>query len=266
MSGATSKYVTIMFVPDDTSGQQYKWRAPVYVLKLIAAAFGLIVIGIILFFVFYGTMVARTAMAERLKAENDELRRYRNKVKLLEQNLMQTREMVNRLTKLAGIDYQFPELPADSILGKSDTTESPAIMDRPAGADLNLPSGLPVQGFVSKEFEFNDKTHYHPGIDIACKISTPVLATGAGQVLFAGVDSTYGKMIVIGHNDSVSTVYGHNDSLLVQMGERVQVGSRIALSGNTGVSTAPHVHYEVRVHNKPINPLGNTYDKETFQQ
>jgi murein DD-endopeptidase MepM/ murein hydrolase activator NlpD len=84
--------------------------------------------------------------------------------------------------------------------------------------------------------------------------------------VFAGIDSTYGKMLVIKNNDSITTLYGHNDSLLVQMGEHVQVGSRIALSGNTGISTAPHVHYEIRLNNKPIDPLENPYDKETFQQ
>ncbi|RME27513.1 MAG: M23 family metallopeptidase, partial [Candidatus Zixiibacteriota bacterium] len=62
------------------------------------------------------------------------------------------------------------------------------------------------------------------------------------------------------HNDSVSTVYGHNDSLLVTVGQQVSVGSRIALSGNTGKSTAPHVHYELRINDKPINPLENPYD------
>jgi murein DD-endopeptidase MepM/ murein hydrolase activator NlpD len=67
---------------------------------------------------------------------------------------------------------------------------------------------------------------------------------------------------VIKHNDSVSTVYGHNDTVLVEQGQQVMAGSRIALSGNSGKSTAPHVHYEVRIHDQPINPLDNPYDKE----
>jgi murein DD-endopeptidase MepM/ murein hydrolase activator NlpD len=266
MTPSPTKHVTIMLIPDGASDQQYKWRVPMFVVKLVAAAFGLIVIGIVLFFVFYGTMVARTAMAERLKEENEELKRYRYKVKLLEENLMQTRDLMKRLTKLAGIDYQFPEIPPDSLLPTSDTNQMPAVINRPLGQDLSLPVGLPVQGSVSKEFEFENKDSYHPGVDIACKSGTPVLATGSGQVVFAGIDSTYGKMLIVKNNDSITTLYGHNDSLLVQMGEHVQVGSRIALSGNTGISTAPHVHYEIRVNNKPIDPLENPYDKETFQQ
>ena len=266
MSDSSTRYVTIMIVPDGASEHQYQWRTPMFVLKLIGVAFGLIVIGIILFFVFYGTMVARTALAERLQAENEELKRYRNKVKILEDNLYQTRDMVRRLTKLAGIDYQFPEMPGDSLGHGSDSMPAPAILERGLGEDSSVPSGLPVAGFISKEFELADKNRYHPGVDIPCKVGTPVLATGSGRVLFAGIDSTYGKMIVIEHNDSVCTLYGHNDSLLVRMGEPVSVGSRIAISGNTGLSTAPHVHYELRVNSQPINPLENSYDKKTLQQ
>jgi murein DD-endopeptidase MepM/ murein hydrolase activator NlpD len=60
---------------------------------------------------------------------------------------------------------------------------------------------------------------------------------------------------VINHNDSIQTVYGHNDTLLVDVDQQIMAGSRVALSGNTGVSTAPHLHYEVRVNGKPIDPL-----------
>ena len=81
-------------------------------------------------------------------------------------------------------------------------------------------------------------------------------------MVFAEYDSTYGLLLVIQHNDSVSTLYGHNEELLVAVGDRVMVGSRIALSGNTGKSTAPHLHYEVRVHDEPINPLETEYEEE----
>jgi len=69
-------------------------------------------------------------------------------------------------------------------------------------------------------------------------------------------------MIIIKHNDSISTLYGHNDTLLVETGEPVSAGSRIALSGNTGKSTAPHLHYEIRINDNPINPLEYNYEKK----
>ncbi|MCK4573417.1 MAG: M23 family metallopeptidase, partial [candidate division Zixibacteria bacterium] len=93
----------------------------------------------------------------------------------------------------------------------------------------------------------------------------PVLATAAGEVVFAAFDSTYGYMVVVQHNDSVMSIYGHNRELLVEPGSRVLAGSRLALSGNTGKSTAPHLHYEVRVNDEPIDPMGNPYDKENQQ-
>lgn len=257
-----SKYVTIILVPDGTE-QGKSWRVRRYALQMAAAAFGLTIIGIILFFVFYGTMVARTAMAERLKAENDELRRYRYKVKLLEDNLMQTRDMVNRLTKMAGIDYKFPDLPPDSVLLEATERPGAAVLNRSA-ANPTIPSGMPVPGFVSRDF-IQEGGLNHPGIDIGCAIGTPVLATASGVVSFAGTDSIFGNMVIIKHSDSISTLYGHNDTLLVKTGDQIMVGGRIALSGNTGNSTAPHVHYEVRVHDKPINPLESPYDQKTIQ-
>jgi murein DD-endopeptidase MepM/ murein hydrolase activator NlpD len=137
-----------------------------------------------------------------------------------------------------------------------------AVIDRAAGTDFSLPVGLPLQGFISQEFNVSDSDHYHPGVDIACAVGTPVLATGSGEVIYDDFDSTYGNMVVLKHNDSVTTIYGHNDKNLVQVGQRIMVGSRIALSGNTGRSTAPHLHYELRINNKPVNPMDNPYDEK----
>lgn len=258
-----TKFVTIMVIPDDAHAPK-EWKVRLVVLQLIGVAVGLVVLGIVLFFVFYGTMVYRTAMAERLQAENDELRRYKYKVRLLEENLKQANETVRRLTRLAGIDYKFPEYVDSSSTDSS--RPAVAILDRPADLDPSLPAGLPVRGFISQGFQPEEDDKAHPGIDIACATGTPVLATAAGEVTFAGSDDTYGKLVVIKHNDSVTTLYGHNDSLLVQQGARVMVGSRIALSGNTGKSTAPHLHYEIQINEKPIDPLENPYDKENLQQ
>lgn len=260
---AKSKHVTIMFIPDDAQSP-WQWKVRLVVLQLIGVALGLVVIGIVLFFVFYGTMLYRTAMAERLQAENEELRRYKYKVVLLEENLTQARETVRRLTKLAGIDYKFPEY-LDTF-GQDSTRPQAAILSRPAGLDETIPAGLPVRGFITRTYELEDEERFHPGVDIACAKGTPVLATASGEVFFAGDDEVYGRMLVIKHNDSVTTLYGHNDSLLVKKGERVVVGSRIALSGNTGQSTAPHLHYELRVHDEPLNPLEHSYDQENIQQ
>lgn len=256
---ARDKYVTIMFIPQD-GDQRRAWRVRPWVLKGFGITLGTLVVGIVLFFVFYGKVLSRALMTEQVMAENEDLRKYRYKVQLLEQKFEEMRTIVDRVADLAGIDIALPPLPDDSALFARIDRGEGASLSRPANVDWTLPVGLPINGFVTQRFDISDSTHYHPGVDIACAEGTPVLATGSGRVTFAGFDSTYGYMVIIQHNDSVSTVYGHNDSLLVTVGQQVSVGSRIALSGNTGKSTAPHVHYELRINDKPINPLENPYD------
>ena len=80
------------------------------------------------------------------------------------------------------------------------------------------------------------------------------MATADGEVTFAGWDDAFGWKVVLKHQNSVETMYGHNDTLLVVTGQHVRYGQTIALSGSTGVSTAPHVHYEVRVDGLPVDP------------
>ena len=258
---AAPKYVTIMLVPDGTEART-GWRMRQWMLRTIVIGVLALIAGIVIFFAFYGVVLSRAAMTERVVRENRDLKRYTYKVQLLEQNLHQAREAVTRLARLAGVDFQLPELPDDSTLFASladtlaDTTAQTSI------PDWSLPAGLPIQGFVTQQFQIDDPVRYHPGVDIACAVGTPVLATGSGVVEYISFDSTYGNMLVLKHNDSVTTVYGHNDRVLAVKGQRVRVGSRIAESGNSGRSSAPHVHYEVRIHGEPINPLDNPYDKE----
>jgi murein DD-endopeptidase MepM/ murein hydrolase activator NlpD len=258
---AQSKYVTIMLVPDGTEAR-YGFRLRQGVLRLILALTGLVLIGILIFFFVYGDVMARATMTDKLREENEQLKRYQLKVKLLEDNLRQAQEIVGRLANLAGIDYKLPQVPSDSEFFASLTESPGAVMDRPGGLNFAEPSGLPAQGFISRDYEMTNPSHVHPGIDIACAEGTPVLATANGVVEKAAFDSVYGFVVTLRHNDSVTTVYGHNRELLVDSGANVAVGSRIALSGNTGVSTAPHVHYEIRIHDQPINPLDNPYDKK----
>jgi murein DD-endopeptidase MepM/ murein hydrolase activator NlpD len=87
---------------------------------------------------------------------------------------------------------------------------------------------------------------YHRGVDIAVPKGTPVRPTRAGQVVFAGPYRGYGNLVAISHGDGTATLYGHNDSITVRVHDTVTEDTVIALSGNTGRSTGPHVHYEKR--------------------
>ena len=104
-----------MLIPDGgEQGREYRIKK--WLLKFVMSSMAVMLIGIILFFSFYGKILAQAASAERLENENQKLIRYQYKVKLLEENLEQTREVVGRLIELAGIDYEFPDFPSDSAL------------------------------------------------------------------------------------------------------------------------------------------------------
>lgn len=260
---AAAKFVTVMLIPDGTEARR-GFRIRQWMLKSILIGLAALMVGIVLFFSFYGGVLRRAAMADQLREENERLLRYQTKVKILEDNLNQTRAIVQRLTQMAGVDIEFPVIPPDSVILAHDAS-SPAVMPWRGSEDYSMPSGLPVQGFITQDFEVDTEEHFHPGIDIACAVGTPVLATASGEVVDALYDSTYGHVLIVQHNDSITTVYGHNSQLLVGVGDKVMAGGRVALSGNSGRSTAPHLHYEVRVHDKPIDPLGMLYDQKIKQ-
>ena len=96
---------------------------------------------------------------------------------------------------------------------------------------------------------------YHKGIDWATPTGTAVMASSAGTVTRAGWGSGYGYVVYINHEDGRQTRYGHLSKVLVSVGQKVKQGQKIALSGNTGVSTGPHIHFELLINGTPVNPL-----------
>lgn len=118
----------------------------------------------------------------------------------------------------------------------------------------------PVKGPIASGFGYRyhpilHKQKFHNGLDIAVPSGTPVLAADSGVVLVAGWRGGYGNYVAIDHGNGISSGYGHNSSLLVHEGEAVVRGQVIARSGSTGLSTGPHVHFEIRVNGDPVNPL-----------
>lgn len=97
---------------------------------------------------------------------------------------------------------------------------------------------------------------FHPGIDIGVPTGTPIHAAAAGTVLWCGWEEGYGNLVVIDHHNGLATAYGHQSRILVSCDENVAQGQTIGLSGCTGFCTGPHLHFEVRVEGKPVDPLG----------
>ncbi len=115
--------------------------------------------------------------------------------------------------------------------------------------------GAPTSGFGLRADPFTGQPAFHEGVDISTSRSEPVLATADGTVLRSGWAGEYGKAIEIAHGDRYTTLYGHLEATLVAEGQIVHRGDRVGLVGSTGRSTAPHLHYEVRVDGHPVNPL-----------
>jgi len=123
------------------------------------------------------------------------------------------------------------------------------------------PSVMPTQGWLSSAFSamrahpILHMARPHEGIDVSAPMGTPIEAPAAGVVTDAGWESGYGNTVTIDHGYGVVTKFAHASKLLVRTGQRVQRGQRIALVGNTGLATGPHLHYEVHVNGRPVDPL-----------
>ena len=123
----------------------------------------------------------------------------------------------------------------------------------------SLPSRWPVRGPVNSDFgqrrsPWAPNSEFHSGIDIGAAIGTPVRAPAPGVVVFAGQHAEYGVTVIIEHGNDTKSLYGHLSRLSVAMDQPVQRGDTIALTGNTGRSSGPHLHYEIQVKGQPVNP------------
>ena len=120
---------------------------------------------------------------------------------------------------------------------------------------------VPVTGRITSRYGVNEsiRDHTHKGIDIAATRGTPILATASGKVTFAGWSSGYGYLVKIDHGNGVETYYGHCSKLYVSAGDTVDAGEKIAAVGSTGNSTGNHLHFEIRLNGKQVNPESFVY-------
>ena len=124
-----------------------------------------------------------------------------------------------------------------------------------------VPSIWPVQGkltdgFGSRRNPFGGRSwEFHAGQDIAAPAGTPVAVSADGTVEFAGRMGGYGRVVVVNHGDGIRTRYGHLSRVEVSVGQLIKGGEQVGRVGSTGRATGPHLHYEVRVGEEPVNPL-----------
>jgi murein DD-endopeptidase MepM/ murein hydrolase activator NlpD len=268
-----------MMVPED-EGDVRRIRVSYRALRWGGAAAAILGIVLLLAVATYGGVLSRAARAALLERENRRLTAENAKVDKLVENLERSERTYQQIRSLAGLAdmptpvaaalQPVPEGPAPEPTGV--TTVEPVDLAAPeplrevSAAALPTrggpeptragglePSGWPLQvrGFMTARFEGPGG---HTGVDIAVPAETPVLATAAGVVIEAGFDSILGHHVVLAHAGALETTYAHNVRLLVELGQRVARGEAIAYSGSTGRSSAPHLHYEVRRAQRPVDP------------
>ena len=174
--------------------------------------------------------------------------------------------------QIAGSIDQFYALRNEALSGRVSRALESGLSPTFVGdwAELaDAPSLWPIQGRVASSFgerqdPINGEGAFHSGIDIDAPYGTPVRAAADGDVSDAAMGAGYGREVVLDHGHDVLTVYGHLSAIAVVPGQHVTRGEVIGYVGQSGRATGPHLHYEVRVHNVPVNPhkyLRTTYDE-----
>jgi murein DD-endopeptidase MepM/ murein hydrolase activator NlpD len=280
---------TIIIVPH-SQAKFFKFSFSTRTLVLVAvgcaAAFVLSMCAI----AYTGSAVSRRAEVQRLRSENQQLvqvnRELVETVTAVQGRLDEFEERTARLALAAGMEVEPVDLgdhaaradrvgsggPYDRLPGSPDTLllQGDVIGQRLADVEDSLhqrslvfsatPSLLPVSGLMTDGFgrrrdPFTGRRAFHRGLDISARRGTPVIAPADGVVVFAGRNGGLGKSVRISHGFGYTTAYGHLDSIDVEVGEEIQRGELIGGLGNSGRSTGPHLHYEVHVDGKAVNPL-----------
>jgi len=269
---------------------------------MILGLLGILIIVLIILSVLYGKAIYGGISDNSLRQENEKLKKYNAKVVELEKELEEYRSLTRRVAELAGIEYPFSPNPQKRatnlallredtstlnkgrILSSLENTETGSKLsvqnesERPhfpirqeaqieADSLRRIPKGQPIDGWITQGFSPNESAFggEHTGIDFAAKESTKVKVTADGTVSFVGWDDVYGNLVMVDHKNGYVTYYGHNSKVLVNSGNFVRKGEVIALSGNSGRSSAPHLHYEIRkVENPAAGGDGIPIDPKDF--
>ena len=257
--------ITIMAVPHSrTRPRQSKIPFAVIVLLIVGWGFGTA------YAVSVGVRTAQyLEMSRRLAYFSDKFLEMRSSLSSLQTHDKEFRELLAMKSKkdiLKTAGHRETGYPDVDLLKKeidesmSSVAEIKQYLREERDAYYATPEGWPVPGVLSSVFgkRLSPKTGepaFHSGIDIRVSVGTPVRATADGVIGVSGWVGGNGNIVFIEHGHDFSTAYAHNSRLLVKVGQRVKRGDVIALSGNTGNTTGPHVHYEVWRHRVPMDPI-----------
>jgi len=125
---------------------------------------------------------------------------------------------------------------------------------------IHTPIGYPIDGTVTSNYGkrtnpfHGENSEFHGGLDIRAQHGAPVKTTAKGKVIFAGMQSGYGKLVIIDHDNQFQTFYAHLSEIMVEKGQKVDTNEVVGNVGATGRATGPHLHYEIRENHKTLNP------------
>jgi murein DD-endopeptidase MepM/ murein hydrolase activator NlpD len=260
----SQRHVTIVVhTDDDLNSRQY--RLPLRVVQVGKWAAITVAILVVLFFAFAGPLTRNAARVPGLEREVARLRVENNRVQQLaaalnraEANYQELRQILGAKAPLAprsgGTTSATPAAGMRAVTIRATPPAAPPRYKVGASAPSHWP--LDVPGFVTRgQVRPGDVAESHPGIDIAVPAGTPVRASGGGTVAAVGYHPDYGLFVLLRHPAGYETMYGHASRLIVVEGDDVQAGEVIALSGTSGRSTAPHLHFEIRRDGKSLDPL-----------
>lgn len=244
--------LTIMIVPDG-GRESRSIRLSYRRLRFMAGAGAVVALALTVMAGSWWYLAARAAKVPDLEREVELMSRDRERVNALVQRLEAIEGQYTQIRDLFG------HAPADPLsevwLPPAGTRRGGTDEGRPTQGPT-LPSAWPLteRGFVTQGLHEGIEGD-HPGLDIAVASDSYIRASGGGTVVDVGEDAVYGRFVVIDHGQGYSTLYGHASTTLVSLGQSVRERQVIALSGSTGRSTGPHLHFEVLVDGEPVDPL-----------
>ena len=252
-----SRSVTLLVQRDGTTKTQ-TYRIRVAALKLAAWALGAVALLLILLVVFYGPTFRAAARVPGMERELGRLRAENAKVRELSAALDSAESRYGQVRQMMG-----GEIVRDPLTITSSLPVAPPIRARFASAPaqlnvgISLPQHWPLDetGYVTRgQVKAGGRDEAHPGIDIAVSIGSLVRASGGAVVRQTGEDPEYGLFVLLEHPDNYQTMYGHLSRILVTADGTVAPGQVIGLTGNSGRSTAPHLHFEIRQRGLSLDP------------
>lgn len=244
----------------DSGQSSLEWNVPFIYFRVLVAV---IVVGLLalLFLIFSsGSLILERQQRRILERRLDSMTSRVARVHSLETQLEETTLVLLKVQEMLGVRETMPDSALATLASRGMRSgEAMALLEgRLSSAGQQMlhasPSTWPLRGWVTREFNGKRGDEYHPGTDIAAAYGSPVRAAGDGTVLVAGWNEEYGNFVLIDHGFGITTLYGHNSSLAVRKEDRVRAGDVVAFLGDTGRSTGPHLHFEVRRNGIPVDP------------